>query len=302
ALNTMTQIKVYNVNDESIFDLTTDRANSFNPRWSPDGKFLYFLSDRSFTSLVGSPWGTRQPEPYWDASEKVYHVALKKGTRSPFRENDELMDKEKKQESAKKEASEKEKSEGKKSEEDKVKVEIDKDGIQSRIIEVPIPAGNYYSLGLNDKAIYMMAAETGIKAKSHLKVVKISNEEVKVKDMASAVSGYEMTPDGKKLLIRKGSSYFMVAAGTGSAKLDDGKIDFSGWKFCIDPKEDWKQIYKDAWRMERDYFYDKNMHGVDWDAMYDKYLPLVNRVTTRNELTDVIARLVGELSALHTGA
>ncbi|NRA50101.1 MAG: PD40 domain-containing protein, partial [Phaeodactylibacter sp.] len=302
ALNKMTQIKVYNVNDESIFDLTTDRANSFNPRWSPDGKFLYFLSDRSFTSLVGSPWGTRQPEPYWDASEKVYHVALKKGTRSPFRENDELMDKEKKQESAKKEASEKEKSEGKKSEDDKVKVEIDKDGIQSRIIEVPIPAGNYYSLGLNDKAIYMMAAETGIKAKSHLKVVKISNEEVKVKDMASAVSGYEMTPDGKKLLIRKGSSYFMVAAGTGSAKLDDGKIDFSGWKFSIDPKEDWKQIYKDAWRMERDYFYDKNMHGVDWDAMYDKYLPLVNRVTTRNELTDVIARLVGELSALHTGA
>lgn len=296
ALNTMTQIKVYNVNDESIFDLTTDRANSLNPKWSPDGKFMYFLSDRSFTSLVGSPWGTRQPEPYWDASEKVYHVALKKGTRSPFREKDELMDKDK---PAKDKKEEKDKSE---KEEKKLVVSIDKAGIQSRIMEVPIPAGNYYSLEVNDKALYMMSAGTGVQAKSNLKVVKIGNEDIKAKDLATAVNGFEITQDGKKLLIRKSRSFYMVDAGTGSAKLGDKKINLSGWKFSINPREDWKQIYKDAWRMERDYFYDKNMHGVDWDRMYEKYLPLVDRITTRNELTDVITRLVGELSALHTGA
>ena len=82
--------------------------------------------------------------------------------------------------------------------------------------------------------------------------------------------------------------------------LSDSKIDMSGWKFPITPKEDWKQIFTDAWRMERDYFYDKNMHGVDWQAMHDKYLPLVDRVTTRDELSDLIGRFVGELSALHT--
>ena len=65
-------------------------------------------------------------------------------------------------------------------------------------------------------------------------------------------------------------------------------------------QEDWKQIFTDAWRMERDYFYDKNMHGVDWDAMHKKYFPLVDRVTTRKELSDLIGRFVGELSALHT--
>ena len=288
ALNSMTQIKVYNLTDGSIFDLTTDRANSFNPKWSPDGKFLYFLSDRSFTSLVGSPWGTRQPEPYWDASEKVYHVALQKRTRSPFREDDELMNTEKK-DTAKKSS-------------DKFTVSIDKVGIQARIMEVPIPAGNYNNLAVNNKAIYMMVAETGVNAKSHLKVVKIANEDIKVKTVASAVNGFEITADGKKLLIRKGRSYHMVNAGTGSANLTEGKIDFSGWKFAINPRDDWKQIFKDAWRMERDYFYDKNMHGVDWNAMYEKYAPLVDRVTTRNELSDVIGRLVGELSALHTGA
>lgn len=288
AMNSMTQIKVCNVNDGSIFDLTTDRANSFNPKWSPDGKFLYFLSDRSFTSLVGSPWGTRQPEPYWDASEKVYHVALKKGTRSPFREDDELMHTEMKDTSEKSG--------------DKLKVLIDKAGIQARIMEVPIPAGNYNNLAVNDKALYMMSSETGVNAKSHLKVVKITNEDIKVKDVASAVNGFEITRDGKKLLIRKGRSYYMVSAGTGSANLTNSKINLSGWKFAINPRDDWKQIFKDAWRMERDYFYDKDMHGVDWDDMYEKYAPLVDRVTTRNELSDVIGRLVGELSALHTGA
>ncbi len=299
ALNSMSQIKVYNVKDQSSFDLTTDRANSFNPKWSPDGKFMYFLSDRSFTTLVGSPWGTRQPEPYWDASEKLYEVALKKGTRSPFREYDELMNENKKEEKPTKDKKKK----GKKDKEDsKLVVNIDKQGIKTRIEEVPISAGNYYGLAVNDKAIYMMARETGVNAKSHLKVVKISNEDIKVKDVATSVSGFELTQDGKKMLIRKGGSYYMVNAGTGKASLDNAKISFRGWKFSINPREDWKQIYKDAWRMERDYFYDKNMHGVDWNKMYDKYLPLVERVTTRNELNDVIARLVGELSALHTAA
>jgi tricorn protease len=95
ANNTMAQIQLYSLNSNSSFPLTTDRANSRYPKWSPDGKFIYFLSDRSFTTLVGSPWGPRQPEPYFDASEKLYHIALQKDTRSPFRQNDELVSKDK---------------------------------------------------------------------------------------------------------------------------------------------------------------------------------------------------------------
>ena len=288
ALNSMSQIKIYNIKDESIFDLTTDRANSFNPKWSPDGKFIYFLSDRSFTTLVGSPWGTRQPEPYWDASEKLYHINLKKGIRSPFRESDEMMEKDDEKKT--------------KNKKDKVTVSIDIEGIQSRIEELPIPAGNYSNLDMNDKSIYLISRETGINANSNLKVLSISNENIKLKDMASDVSNFQLTKDGKNILIRKGRTYYMVKAGSGKANLTESRINFSGWKFSIDPRKDWKQIYKDAWRMERDYFYDKNMHGVNWDKMYDKYLPLVDRVTTRNELNDVISRLIGELSALHTAA
>ena len=302
AVNTMSQIKVYNVSDQSVFDLTTDRANSFNPRWSPDGKFMYFLSDRSFTSLVGSPWGTRQPEPYWDASEKLYHVALEKGIRSPFREDDELVSTGTNQEVSTKTKTKKKKKDNAEDSKKIVTVTIDKEGIQSRIVEVPIPAGNYYSLSVNDKAIYMISSGTGVNTTSNLKVLKISNDNIELKDLSKSVGSYQLTQDGKKLLIRKGRSFYMVAAGTSSVQLEDNKIDFNGWKFSINPRDDWKQIFKDAWRMERDYFYDKNMHGVDWNAMYDKYLPLTDRVTTRNELNEVIGSLIGELSALHTAA
>jgi len=295
ASNTMLQIFVHNVNTQNKFELTTDRANSLNPSWSPDGDFIYFLSDRSFTTLVRSPWGTRQPEPYFDASEKIYHIALQKNTRSPFRPDDELS----------KEEEEKEKDDGSKEDDedddDKVKVIIDQKGIKERITEVPVDPGNYRNLKVNDKALYVMSRETGLGAKSHLHFIKIGNEKVKAKEMVSGINGYQMTQDGKKLLIRKGSNYYMADAGTSKiSKLDDAKIDMSGWKFPITPNEDWKQIFTDAWRMERDYFYDKNMHGVDWKGMHDKYLPLVDRVTTRSELSDLIGRFVGELSALHT--
>ncbi len=290
ASNTMAQIKIYNVITRKTFDLTTDRANSFNPRWSPDGKFIYFISDRHFNTLVRSPWGTRQPEPYFDASEKIYHVALQKNTRSPFRPNDELFTKEEDKKEDKKEGEE----------DKKVNVLIDEAGIKERIVEVPIQPGNYGSLSVNAEALYFTSSEVG-NSKRHLACVKIDNKKPELTVIAKEISNYELTGDGKKLLIRKGNSFYIPNAGTGEiSKLDEDKIDLKGWKFKIIPKEEWKQMFTDAWRMERDYFYDKNMHGVDWDAMYDRYLPLVDRITSRSELSDLIGRFVGELSALHT--
>lgn len=285
ADNTMAQIQLYSLDTNETFPLTTDRANSRNPTWSPDGKFIYFLSDRSFTTIVGSPWGTRQPEPYFDASEKLYHIALQKGTRSPFRKSDELVSKDSKKDN---------KSET-------VNVSIDKNGIAERITEVPIKPGNYRGLAVTKKAIYLMSSSTGVNSQTNLSVVKIGNEDVKLKTMIDGVSAYELTGNGEKILVRKGSNFYMIGAGTGKVSdLNSNKISLNGWKFAITPQEDYKQLFTDAWRMERDYFYDKNMHGVNWKAMHKKYFPLVNRITTRDELSDLIGRFVGELAALHT--
>ena len=290
AMNSFLQIHLYQVENDSRIPLTTDRANSNSPVWSPDGKWIYFLSDRNFQSLIGSPWGTRQPEPYFDKKMKVYQISLEKGNRSPFQPNDELQAEEKE-----------EKASDDKEKKKEVTVQIETEGIQGRIREVPLPAGNYFALKGNDKALYMLSRETGIGGKMHLMVVKITNDKPKATKMVEDVRGYDLSADRKKIMVRKGSSIYVANAGTGSiSKLSDSQVNLSGWTFNMDVREDWRQIFTDAWRMERDYFYDPGMHGVNWDKMYQKYLPLVDRVTTRGELSDLIGRFVGELSALHT--
>ena len=287
AFNTMSQIQIYSINSGDLFPLTTDRSNSSHPKWSPDGKFIYFLSDRSFTTLVKSPWGTRQPEPYFDASEKLYYITLQKGIRSPFRTDDELYIDDKK--------------EGEVNDKKNVDVIIDKNNIIERITEVPIKPGNYRGLEVSKNAIYLMASGTGVNAKTNLGYIKIENKDVKLKTMVEDINDFNLSGNSKKILVKKKSNYYMIEAGTSKeGNLDKNKIDLSKWRFAINPHEDWKQIFTDAWRMERDYFYDKDMHGVNWQAMHEKYFPLIDRITTRNELSDLIGRFVGELSALHT--
>ena len=288
AENSMVQIVLYHIPARQRHYLTTDRANSFSPHWGHGGKFIYFLSDRSFTSLVGSPWGARQPEPYFEAKMKLYHIPLQKGTRSPFRPADELY-------------SDQEDEEEKDEDDNEVSVQIDLDGIQERLAEVPVPAGNYSNLSNTEEALYLQERTSGLNPKTHLKVLKIGNEKPELKTLVADIRSYDLATEGKKLLVRKGSNFYMIKAGTSEVKdLGDDQISLKGWKFPIIPQQEWRQLYTDAWRMERDYFYDANMHGVDWDAMRDKYLPLVDRVTTRTELSDLIGRFVGELSALHT--
>ncbi len=279
AFNRMKQIKVYNLFDASVFDLTSDKTHCYNPKWSPDGNFIYFLSDRGGEAIPNPP--------HLSVRQVIYHVALKNGTKSPFREKDELIHSE--HIASKKDTA------------GTLVVNIDKENIQSRARAVPVPSGNYWNLDVNDKALYVMAKELSLNAKTSLKVVEITNGKATIKDVATEVNGFQLSQNRQKILINKNGSYYMVDAGTGSVSFDEGKIDFSGCNFPIIPNEDWKQMYRESWMMERDNFYDKNMHGVDWDAMYKKYLPLLDRLTTRNELNDVIQQLLGELSALHTG-
>ena len=119
-----------------------------------------------------------------------------------------------------------------------------------------------------------------------------------MKTLAESIKGYELSLDRKKLLIHKGDSFHIIDADAApGVKLE--KVSLGDWTFAINPRQEWRQMFTEAWRLERDYFYDRNMHGVDWAAMLKKYLPLVDRVTDRGELSDLIAEMVGELSALH---
>ena len=120
------------------------------------------------------------------------------------------------------------------------------------------------------------------------------------------MKSYEISLDRKKILISKGDDFYILDSDVKAAALSDPKalpkanIDLSHWIFSTNPREEFRGLFLDAWRLERDYFYDRNMHGVDWVAMRDRYLPLVDRVADRDELNNVIAQMVSELSALHT--
>jgi tricorn protease len=291
AVNSFARILIHDTLTGSLTAVTSDRFNSTDPVWSPDGGWLYFLSDRNLQSLVGSPWGTRQPEPYFDKPMKIYQVALRSELRSPFRPDDELHA---------------DKDDGKDEDKDKDKdkrppVQIDLEGLPDRIWEVPIEAGNIQDLAVNDKALFWIARDGGLDADSHLFGAKIDNEKVEPVKIVVDVRFFELSADGKKALVHKGDGLYVVDAEPSEvSKLDDHAVDLGGWTFAIDVREDWRQIFIDAWRLERDYFYDPGMHGLDWEAVRDKYLPLVERVTTRAELSDLIGRFVGELSALHT--
>jgi len=288
ASNMFLQIHLYNVETGKQVPLTSDRVNSMSPAWSPAGPFIFFLSDRNLRSVVGSPWGTRQPEPFFDRPMKIYALSLQRGVRSPFKTPDELFT-----DSGEKSGSDKKQTQ-------RARIQIDLDGIQRRIHEVPAAPGNYSNLAVNDKALFWMERGAGFGSPAQLKSLKIGNKDIKVETVLDGIRSFELTADGKKLLARKENAFYVLDASP--RKITDmkrGEVNLRGWSFPIDVREDFRQLYIDAWRLERDYFWDPNMHGVDWDAMRDKYLPLVDRVTTRRELNDLIGELVGELSALH---
>jgi tricorn protease len=335
ATNTFAQIKLLNANTGAVHALTSDRYNSYNPAWSADGKWLYFLSDRMLKTVVGSPWGSRQPDPYFDRSMKVYELALTPSQRSPFAPVDELhpdeppKPPETKAEETKSdrpaEAKPEQAAEMKPSEAAKpgqpteakpgqtaeakkpapVTVNIDFTEVASRLNEVPVPPGNYSDLQAGEKRLCWLERDDALPPKQNLSCVDIANKGDPPETVLADVKGFEMSLDRKKMLVRKVDDFYIFDADVKAAALGDpkalpkAKMDLSRWTFDTNPRAEFHELFLDAWRLERDYFYDRNMQGVDWKQMRDRYLPLVDRVADRDDLNDVIAQMVSELSALH---
>ncbi len=313
ATNTFTQIEVLSTKTGEIHAITSDHYNSFTPAWSSDGKWLYFLSDRELKTTVGSPWGARQPDPNFDRSMKIYELALTVGLRSPFAPVDELhpdagkSDEEKKGDE-KADAQKKDESKSEKtSEEKKVppEVNIDFNDLASRLSEVPAAAGNYSSLQATEKRLCWLQRDEEDPPKLGLQCLDIANKGNGPDTVMDDVKGFEISLARKKMLVSKGDDFYILESDAKASGLSDAKvlakarIDMSRWTFAVTPRAEFRELYLDAWRLERDYFYDSGMHGLDWKLIRDRYLPLVDRVSDRDELNDVIAQMVSELSALH---
>lgn len=312
AENSYPQIHLYEADGGTRAVVTSDRVESSSPAWSPDGKWLYFLSDRELRSLVGSPWGPRQPEPHFTETTRIYALALQKDLRFPFAARDELQasgpgevsrpapsDKKPISPDTTKASGEPAVDKGEKTSVTNRPPALELSGITGRLYEVPVPPGNYSNLEVTEKYLLWLARDTGFGAKTQIRQLEITAKEPKPKTLVEDVRSYELSGDRKKVLVRKGDNFHVIASDAAApAKLED-TFDLSGWTFSITPREEWRQILRESWRMLRDYFYDRNLHGVDWKAVLAKYLPLLDRVSDRSELSEVIAEMAGELSALH---
>lgn len=327
ADNTFDQIKILNVNTGAIRALTSDRYDSVNPIWSSDGKWMYFLSDRALKTVIHSPWGPRQPDPFFDRAMKLYEVALTPSLRSPFapvdelhpdlpakaeekpKETEEKKNRDSAQSAGDKKTEEKKAGDEKKAGEEKKAppvVSIDFTDIASRLSEVPVPPGNYSSLQATDKRLCWLDSTTAADAKLNLQCLEIANKGEAPETVWGEVLWYEVSEDRKKMMVRKSpEDFFILDAEVKPPAIADAKamakakIDMAKWTLLTNPRAEFHEMFLDAWRLERDFFYDRNMQGVNWLEVRDRYLPLVDRVADREDLSNVIEQMVGELSALH---
>ena len=297
--------------------LTSDRYDSDAPAFTPDGRWLYFLSDRQFTATQPFPWGDRVMGPYFDRRTKVYALALQPVQRWPFKPKDELdaaPDRKPAVAAGAASAASAASAAGGSGHAAGGLPSIVVEGLTTRLHEVPMPAGNYSKLRVDGKRLYLLDTAQRNATAGTLRTLAIDNLGGKPETLAENVRDFELTADGKKLMLVRSAppappapgapvagDILLVDAGPKlPAETANAQVRWTDWKIAIDPRAEWRQMFDDAWRMQRDYFWDRAMLGVDWLAVRKRFEPLLARVTERDELNDLLAQMVSELGTLHS--
>ncbi|SIN92311.1 S41 family peptidase [Chitinophaga niabensis] len=273
-------IKLYHIDTKKTIAVTDTWYDSGGPQFSPDGKLLYFISERDFNPTYSN---TEWNHAYTDMG-RPYFARLSASDRSPLADkNDEVSVKGDADTSSKKTPVPAGKG---------VTVVVDEEGLADRIESLPVSPGSYGGLLPVEDGVYYSSGTRGPRGFKFFSLTDLKETEI------GNFGGYSVTPDAKKIMFRTGNDFFIESLGK-SKITPANKVDLSGLKITVDLRAEWKQIYDESWRQMRDYFYDPNMHGVNWKAMHDKYAPLLPYVNHRDDLTYLIGELIGELSIGH---
>jgi tricorn protease len=288
-----------------IYDHTTKKSKQVTsgfyscsqPVFDPEGKYLYLLTNQNFNPLYSDVDNTFA----YPNTGGVAAVALKKTTPSllaPKNDAVAITEGEVKPDAATQNKKEKKDSAALTKKPDTKSVDIDLEGFEERMSLLPISAGNYRSLEAGKgKIFYLRVPNTGnTGAKNSIKYFDIDKREEKT--VLDDADFYVMAYNKQKMLVGRQGSFAIINAAEG-AKFEK-PLRIAEMQMMVNPVEEWKQIFMDAWRFERDYFYDAKMHGVDWNATKDRYLKMLDGALTREEADFVIGEMIGELNASHT--
>jgi len=282
------QAYLYSTVQNKSFELTDGLSNVSEPVFDPSGKYLYMLASTDAGPLVN--WFD-QSNLDKEMNYSIYLVTLQKDVVSPLAKENDLEEI-----TAVKEENTNEKDKKKKAKkEDKPKpgLIIDWDGLQQRIISLPISKGYYYGLNSPKEGELYYTTFSYHSDKSTLQ--KFDFKERKSKALFEA-DAFQISANSKKMLYRNGGAYFVSDLGE---KSKEGPLNFGAIKVKINPKEEWQNIFNEAWRVNRDYFYDPNMHGADWNAMKEKYQPFLKFISAKSDLYRVMEWMFSELVVGH---
>jgi tricorn protease len=287
--NFFRSIHIWSLEESRQRKITSEYFSEWNPVWDPEGKYLYYLSDREYAPQISSvEWnfaGNRQTG--------IFAVALRKDVKPPFPpESDEVTIVI--PEAAKEENDQ---PEDKKNE----TLKIDFEGLADRVARVPVSAENYESLTAAKGALLYIRGGAPFygrerDGKPALQVFSIKDrKETTLSDNASA---YVLSADGSKVLVREESAYALYPA---TPEGKNAKKAVATRNMMVDrvPNQEWEQIFNAVWRRYRDFFYVENLHGYDWKALRRQYAPLLAHVAHRSDLNYVISEMISELNVGH---
>lgn len=321
-----TAIVLHDTREGTRHQVTSGFYHDESPVFDPEGKYLYFRTSRSFTPLYSefdNSW-------VYGNSANLAAVPLKKDTASPLaprndqeessstaeekkddskkeNEKDKSEDTKDKSDTDKEKSSdstdkEKDKDQDKKKDEKPPKpVQIDLDDFERRVVILPPKPGRYDQLmAVPGKLIYRRAARLGAPADDDEvgSLVFWDLEKREEKTIIGGIEEAELSANREKILVRKERDYAIIEPKEGQ-KMDK-KVKLEGLEARIDPMAEWKQLFADVWRFERDYFYDPNMHGVNWTGLRERYGKLLEDAVTRWDVNFVLGELISELNASHT--
>jgi len=319
-------IKLCQVATGAIHPVTKPEFRDVHPSWDPEGKFLYFLSYRVFDPVydslyfdLGFPRAIRpylvtltadEPSPFVPKPRGMGGAPPKPPAPEPAAEQTPAP--------AKKTKAAQKKAEAAKTAEPApagpAPLRIDVDGITERIVPVPVPEGRYSQVvGIKGKILLTSwpiqgslgrdSFSGGPGPRGSLEAYDLAEQRHDV--LTGGINSFEVSRDGQTLAYRSGRRLRVVKAGEKPPDNDDGANRRSGWldldrvRVSVDPGSEWMQMFKEAWRLQRDHFWAEDMSGVDWWLVLDRYLPLVGKVATRLEFSDLMWEMQGELGTSH---